>query len=61
MTEFGKLVKSSLIYVGQTESWLAEQLGVSKRTINYRYKDDMWTLPQIRTMKAIFRWKSLEG
>lgn len=56
-----KTIKASLAYIGRTVPWLAKQLGLSKGTIYQRFKDELWTLPELRRMKEIFRWKTLEG
>jgi hypothetical protein len=56
-----KTIKSSLAYIGRNVEWLAEQLGVNQGTVYRRFKDEQWTLPQLRTMKALFGWETLEG
>lgn len=56
-----KTIRASLAYIGRTVPWLAEQLGMSRRTIYERFKSDLWTLPELRRMREIFRWKTLEG
>jgi hypothetical protein len=61
MSHLGKTVMASLIYIGRKVPWLADQLGMSRSAIYLRLKDDMWTLPQLRRMQEIFKWKTLEG
>lgn len=56
-----RTIKASLAYIGQNVEWLAETLGINAATVYRRFKDDEWTLPQLRTMKAVFGWETLEG
>ena len=56
-----KTIKASLVYIGRNVEWLAERLGTNRATIYRRFKDDQWTLPQLRIMKALFGWETLEG
>lgn len=56
-----KTIKASLIFIGRDVAWLAEVLGVNKTLIYRRFKDEKWTLPQLRKMKTIFGWETLEG
>ena len=56
-----KRIRASLIYIGRTVPWLAAQLGLSKSGTYKKLKTDMWTLPELRRMREIFRWNSLEG
>lgn len=56
-----KTIKASLVYIGQSVGWLADRLGVSKTFVYRRFKDDAWTLPQLREMKKLFGWETLEG
>lgn len=56
-----RTIKASLAYIGQSVEWLAKRLGVNTATVYRRFKDEQWTLPQLRAMKAIFGWETLEG
>ena len=56
-----RTIKASLAYIGQSVEWLADMLGVNTATVYRRFKDERWTLPQLRTMKTIFGWETLEG
>ena len=56
-----KKIKSSLAYIGRNVDWLATMLGVNKALIYRRLKDEKWTLPQLRAMKELFGWETLEG
>ena len=56
-----KTIKKSLVDIGRTVEWLADQLGMPVRTIYRRFKDERWELPELRRMKDIFKWKTLEG
>ena len=56
-----KTIKSSLAYIGRNVEWLAQMLGVNRALIYRRLKDDKWTLPQLRMMRDLFNWKTLEG
>ena len=61
VTEFGRQVRASLGYIGRSVPWLAEQLGISPNSVYSRLGDDMWTLPQLKQMQSIFKWRTLEG
>lgn len=54
-------IRASLAYTGHNVKWLAEQLGTTQGLIYKRLKDDNWTLHQLRAMKALFNWATLEG
>ena len=54
-------IKASLAYIGRSIPWLAKQLGMSEKTCRRRLDDELWTLPDSRRMREIFRWKTLEG
>lgn len=55
-------VLASLIYAGRSREWLARRLGISERTLCRRLEDDnQWTLQELRIMKQIFKWETLEG
>ena len=55
-------VLTSLIYIGRSREWLAKRLGISERTLNRRLADEAtWTLQELRIMKQIFGWESIEG
>lgn len=54
-------IKASLAYIGRNVPWLAEQLGVSRTYIYARLKDDGWRLPELRRMRELFKWETLEG
>ena len=56
-----KIIKASLGYIGRSVPWLAEQLGLSKSGIYKKLKEETWTLQELRRMREIFRWKTLEG
>ena len=56
-----KTIKASLIYAGRNVDWLAKMLGVNRVSIYRRFKDNKWTLPQLRMMKELFNWNTLEG
>lgn len=56
-----KTIKASLIYIGRTVPWLADQLGISRSGIYKKLRDDRWDLNELRMMKKIFRWATLEG
>jgi len=61
VTEFGRQIRASLGYIGCSVPWLASQLGMSVSSAYHRLGDDHWTLPQLKRMQEIFRWKTLEG
>lgn len=56
-----RTIRASLVLLGHDIEWLAEMLGVNAATIYRRFRDERWTLPQLRTMKNIFGWETLEG
>lgn len=56
-----KTIKASLAYIGRNVDWLARMLGVNKALVYRRFKDEKWTLPQLRMMKDLFNWNTLEG
>lgn len=56
-----KTIKASLAYIGRNVEWLAKRLGTTPSTIYRRFTDELWTLPQLREMKKIFGWQTLEG
>lgn len=56
-----RTIKASLAYIGRSIPWLAKQLGMSEKTCRRRLDDELWTLPDLRRMREIFRWKTLEG
>lgn len=56
-----KVIRASLGYIGRSLPWLAEQLGLSWSGIYKKMKEESWTLPELRRMREIFRWKTLEG
>lgn len=56
-----KAIKASLAYAGRNVPWLAKQLGIGESTCRKRLNDDLWTLPQLRRMKELFKWQTLEG
>ena len=56
-----KTIKASLIYIGRTVPWLASQLGISRSGIYKKLREDRWELSELRRMREIFRWNTLEG
>ena len=56
-----KVIRASLIYAGRRIPWLAGQLGVSERTIYRKLAEDDWKYKELKRMKEIFRWATLEG
>jgi len=61
VTEFGRQIRASLGYIGCSVPWLAAQLGMSVSSAYSRLGDDQWTLPQLKQMQSIFKWRTLEG
>lgn len=58
----GRKVLASLIYIGRNREWLAKRLGISERTLARRLSDEgQWTLQELRIMRKLFGWESLEG
>ena len=55
-----KRIRDSLAFIGRTVPWLAEQLRISRATIYRRLETDEWTLPELRRMKQIFNWETIE-
>lgn len=56
-----KQILDSLAYIGRSIPWLAYQLRISKATVYRRLQTDEWTLPELRRMKQLFNWTTLEG
>ena len=57
-----KTIRASLVYIGRSVPWLAGQLGISVSGIYKKLKNEgSWTLLELRRMREIFRWKTLEG
>ena len=57
-----KTVLKALIDIGRNRDWLAERLGIKRRTLERRLADEnQWTLQELRTMKKLFKWETLEG
>lgn len=56
-----KVIRASLGYIGRSLPWLAEQLGLSRSGIYKKMKEENWTLHELRRMREIFKWKTLEG
>ena len=56
-----KTIRASLGYIGRSVPWLAKQLGLSKSGIYKKMANEVWTLHELRRMKEIFHWKTLEG
>ena len=55
-------IKQSLAYYGRTLKWLAEALGMTEKTLRGRMKNEgTFTLTELRVMKEIFKWETLEG
>ena len=55
-------IKQSLAYYGRTQRWLAEALGMTEKTLRSRMKNEgTFTLTELRVMKEIFKWETLEG
>lgn len=59
--ELNKRILASLAYTGRTRDWLADRMGVSRRTIDRKIKNEQsWYWPEVVEMKRLFRWKSLD-
>ena len=57
-----KRIRASLAYIGRSQKWLAGQLGLHPNTIRVRMAhEETWQLGELRAMKKIFRWETLEG
>jgi hypothetical protein len=41
---------------GLKKIWLAEQLGITRQTLDTRLKDNFWSVGEIMALKAIFNW-----
>lgn len=55
------VILKSLIDIGRKSPWLAQQLGISLTTMYRKLKTDGWDYKELKRMKEIFRWKTLEG
>lgn len=56
-----KTILDSLAFIGRSIPWLANQLRISKATVYRRLQTDEWTLPELRMMRQLFNWQTLEG
>lgn len=56
-----KTIRASLIYIGRRIPWLADMLGLSERTIYRKLRQDDWSYRELKRMKELFRWETLEG
>lgn len=56
-----KRIRDSLAFIGRSVPWLAEQLRISRATIYRRLETDGWSYPELKRMKQIFNWATLEG
>lgn len=61
MTELGRQIKASLAYNGRDIPWLAEKLGISKSGCYAKLRADRWCYQDLKRMRELFRWKTLEG
>lgn len=61
MTQLERTIRASLAYIGRTVPWLAENLGMSKSTAYEKLHSDKWEYPELKRMRELFRWKTLEG
>lgn len=56
-----KTIRVSLIYIGRKIPWLADQLGIGRRQIYRKLAGDDWSYKELKRMKELFHWKTLEG
>ena len=57
-----KRIRASLAYIGRSQEWLAEQLGMSESTLKRRMANEgTWQLRELKKLRKIFRWETLEG
>ena len=60
--KLAKNIRASLAYTGNTQEWLALQLNISEKTLRKRLKDDgEFKVKDLRKLKSIFKWLTLEG
>jgi len=51
-----KKVELALKNQGRKKTWLAEQLNISRPTLDGRLKDNCWSMSEIITIKRLFGW-----
>lgn len=56
-----KTILDSLAFIGRSITWLADQLRISKATVYRRLQTDGWTYPELKRMRQLFNWQTLEG
>lgn len=58
--KFARQLEVKLTEQGETQTRLAERIGMSERTFTRRKRDGLWTLPQVREIFRVLRYTEEE-